>query len=84
MAARLWVISGTSYDTDVSMAGVSERSSIPNSGEIAEGHGIRGVLSRIPSIVVTSESSPFLPIGRKGSCTTRPKTSNNNTPRPPS
>uniref|UniRef100_A0A8P4KHG4 Opsin 4a (melanopsin) n=1 Tax=Dicentrarchus labrax TaxID=13489 RepID=A0A8P4KHG4_DICLA len=74
----------TSYDTDVSMAGVSERSSIPNSGEFAEGHGIRGALSRIPSIVVTSESSPFLPIGRKGSCTARPKTSNNSTPRPPS
>uniref|UniRef100_A0A3Q3WM91 Rhodopsin n=1 Tax=Mola mola TaxID=94237 RepID=A0A3Q3WM91_MOLML len=31
------------------------------------GHVTRGPLGRIPSIVITSESSPFLPIGRKGS-----------------
>ncbi|XP_030296773.1 melanopsin-A-like isoform X2 [Sparus aurata] len=64
--------SKTSFDTDVSVAGVSERSSVPN-----DDHVMRGALGRIPSIVITAESSPFLPIGRKGS--SRSKTSNNNT-----
>ncbi|XP_070771673.1 melanopsin-A [Enoplosus armatus] len=68
----------TSYDTDISMAGVSERGSIPNT-DFAEGHVMRGTIGRIPSIVITSESSPFLPIGRNGSCTGRSKTANNNT-----
>ncbi|TKS85888.1 Melanopsin-A Mammalian-like melanopsin [Collichthys lucidus] len=68
----------TSFDADVATAGVSERSSIPNSGDFAEGHAVRGALSRIPSIVVTTESSPFLAIGRKGSSTARPKTADNN------
>ncbi|XP_069395170.1 melanopsin-A-like isoform X2 [Paralichthys olivaceus] len=67
-----------SYDTDFSMTGVSERSSIPNSGDYADGHVRRGTISRIPSIVVTSESSPFFPIGRNGSRIARPKTNNNN------
>ncbi|XP_049456671.1 melanopsin-A-like [Epinephelus fuscoguttatus] len=67
----------TSFDTDVSMAGASERGSIPNT-DFTEGHVMRGAIGRIPSIVITSESSPFLPIGRKGSCTARPKTANNN------
>uniref|UniRef100_A0A3Q3WM96 G-protein coupled receptors family 1 profile domain-containing protein n=1 Tax=Mola mola TaxID=94237 RepID=A0A3Q3WM96_MOLML len=58
----------TSYDMDVSSTGLREHSSIPNSGDFAEGHVTRGPLGRIPSIVITSESSPFLPIGRKGSC----------------
>lgn len=35
--------------------------------DTADGHVTRSGLGRIPSIVVTSESSPFLPIGRKGS-----------------
>ncbi|XP_039995661.1 melanopsin-A [Xiphias gladius] len=69
----------TSYDTDFSMAGVGERSSIPSSGDFADGHVMRGTIGRIPSIIVTSESSPFLPIGRNGSRTARPKTVNNNT-----
>uniref|UniRef100_UPI0037E887A6 melanopsin-A n=1 Tax=Semicossyphus pulcher TaxID=241346 RepID=UPI0037E887A6 len=64
----------TSYDTDFSMVGVSERGSIPNSGDFAEGHMMRGAIGRIPSIVVTSETSPFLPNGRKGS-----KTAHSNT-----
>ncbi|TMS04626.1 hypothetical protein E3U43_009783 [Larimichthys crocea] len=68
----------TSFDADVATAGVSERSSIPNSGDFAEGHAMRGALSRIPSIVVTTESSPFLAIGRKGSCTARPKKADTN------
>ncbi|XP_072246417.1 melanopsin-A [Leuresthes tenuis] len=65
----------TSYDT-ISMGGVSERSSIPNNGDFVDGHMMRGAIGRIPSIVITSESSPFLPIGRNGSRTTRPKTAN--------
>ncbi|KAI3363538.1 hypothetical protein L3Q82_012133 [Scortum barcoo] len=69
----------TSYDTDVSMAGVGERGSIPNNADFAEGHVMRGTIGRIPSIVITSETSPFLPIGRKGSCSARSKTANNNT-----
>ncbi|KAM9701072.1 LOW QUALITY PROTEIN: melanopsin-A-like, partial [Menidia menidia] len=47
---------------------------VPN-GDSVDGQP-RGALSRIPSIVVTSESSPFLPIGRNGSRTSRPKTAN--------
>nr|XP_046258301.1 melanopsin-A isoform X2 [Scatophagus argus] len=68
----------TSYDADVSTAGARERSSIPSSGDPAEGLAMRGALGRIPSIVITSESSPFLPIGRKGSCTARSKAANSN------
>ncbi|XP_020481825.2 melanopsin-A [Labrus bergylta] len=64
----------TSYDTDFSLVGASERGSIPNGGDFGEQHVRRGTIGRIPSIVVTSESSPFLPIGRKGS-----KTTHNNT-----
>ncbi|XP_075935097.1 melanopsin-A-like [Anarhichas minor] len=66
----------TSFDTDISMTGVGERGSIPNT-DIVEGHVRRGTIGRIPSIVITSESSPFLPTGRNGSCTARPKTANN-------
>ncbi|XP_068182693.1 melanopsin-A-like isoform X2 [Antennarius striatus] len=68
----------TSFDVDVSCSGVRERSSIPNSGDFSEGHVTRGALGRIPSIVVTSESSPFLAIGRKGSSSSRLKMVNNN------
>ncbi|XP_034536947.1 melanopsin-A [Notolabrus celidotus] len=64
----------TSYDTDFSIVGVSERGSIPNSGDFGEAHMMRGAIGRIPSIVITSETSPFLPNGRKGS-----KTAYNNT-----
>ncbi|XP_077351579.1 melanopsin-A-like isoform X2 [Festucalex cinctus] len=63
----------TSFDTDISMIGVSERGSIPNSADSADAHASRSVLSRIPSIVVTSEASPFLPVGRSGSRSTRAK-----------
>ncbi|XP_018516248.1 melanopsin-A, partial [Lates calcarifer] len=69
----------TSYDTDFSMVGVGERGSIPNSGDFADGHMMRGTIGRIPSIVITSESSPFLPIGRNGSRSTRTKRANSNT-----
>ncbi|XP_060943426.1 melanopsin-A-like [Limanda limanda] len=68
----------TSYDTDFSKTGVGERSSVPNSGDYADGHVIRGTLSRIPSIVVTSETSPFLAIGQNGSRNARTKTNNYN------
>ncbi|XP_061693727.1 melanopsin-A isoform X2 [Syngnathoides biaculeatus] len=50
----------TSFDTDISMIGVSER----GIADLADAHASRSALGRIPSIVVTSESSPFLPIGR--------------------
>ncbi|XP_028279792.1 melanopsin-A-like [Parambassis ranga] len=69
----------TSYDTDISMAAVSERSSIPNSGDFTDGHMMRGAIGRIPSIVITSETSPFLPIGRNGSRVARPKTTSSST-----
>ncbi|XP_029927119.1 melanopsin-A isoform X1 [Myripristis murdjan] len=65
----------TSFDTDISMAGASERSSIPNSGDF-DGHVTRGTIGRIPSIVITSESSPFLPAGRNGSRSARPRPAN--------
>ncbi|KAG7231867.1 hypothetical protein INR49_010247 [Caranx melampygus] len=67
----------TSYDTDFSVTGVSERSSVTTSGDNDMVRG--GTIGRIPSIVITSESSPFLPIGRKGSRTAHPKTGNNST-----
>ncbi|XP_068590524.1 melanopsin-A-like [Cebidichthys violaceus] len=65
----------TSFDTEISMAGVGERGSIPNA-DCADGHVRRGTIGRIPSIVITSESSPFLPTGRNGSGVARPKTAN--------
>uniref|UniRef100_A0A4W6GA07 Uncharacterized protein n=1 Tax=Lates calcarifer TaxID=8187 RepID=A0A4W6GA07_LATCA len=68
----------TSYDTDFSMVGVGERGSI-QIGDFADGHMMRGTIGRIPSIVITSESSPFLPIGRNGSRSTRTKRANSNT-----
>ncbi|XP_017290986.1 melanopsin-A [Kryptolebias marmoratus] len=67
----------TSFDT-ISMGGVSERNSFSNNGDFADGHMMRDATGRIPSIVVTSETSPFLPVGRNGSRTARPKTANNN------
>ncbi|XP_054654825.1 melanopsin-A isoform X2 [Dunckerocampus dactyliophorus] len=63
----------TSFDTDISTIGVSERGSIPNNADSAEGHVTRSALARIPSIVITSESSPFLPVGRSASRSTRAK-----------
>ncbi|XP_051935346.1 melanopsin-A-like [Hippocampus zosterae] len=63
----------TSFDTDISMIGIGERGSIPNSGDLGDAHASRSVLSRIPSIVITAESSPFLPIGGSGSRHTRAK-----------
>ncbi|XP_035982093.1 melanopsin-A isoform X2 [Fundulus heteroclitus] len=65
----------TSYDT-ISMGGLSERHSFSNSGDVSEGLVMRGQIGRIPSIVITSEASPFLSIGRNGSRTNRPKASN--------
>ncbi|KAM9809227.1 melanopsin-A-like isoform 3-T3 [Syngnathus typhle] len=63
-----------SFDMDISTTGVSERSGIPNqSTDVADIHVSRSALSRIPSIVITSESSPFLPIGRSGSRSARAK-----------
>ncbi|XP_061646635.1 melanopsin-A-like isoform X2 [Phyllopteryx taeniolatus] len=59
----------TSFDTDISTIGVSERGSAYS----ADAHASRGALNRIPSIVVTSESSPFLPIGRSASRSARAK-----------
>ncbi|XP_049591117.1 melanopsin-A isoform X4 [Syngnathus scovelli] len=57
-----------SFDMDISTTGVSERSGIPNqSTDVADIHVSRSALGRIPSIVITSESSPFLPVGRSGS-----------------
>ncbi|XP_075902317.1 melanopsin-A [Nelusetta ayraudi] len=57
-----------SFDTDMPPGGARERGSITSStADAAEGHVTRSGLGRIPSIVITSESSPFLPIGRKGS-----------------
>uniref|UniRef100_A0A3Q2QTQ8 Opsin 4 n=1 Tax=Fundulus heteroclitus TaxID=8078 RepID=A0A3Q2QTQ8_FUNHE len=46
------------------------------SGDVSEGLVMRGQIGRIPSIVITSETSPFLSIGRNGSRTNRPKASN--------
>uniref|UniRef100_A0A669EFW5 Opsin 4 n=1 Tax=Oreochromis niloticus TaxID=8128 RepID=A0A669EFW5_ORENI len=64
----------TSYDTELPMAGGGERSSISNNGDFTDGS--RGALGRIPSIVITSESSPFLSTGRSGSRTARLKATN--------
>ncbi|XP_029962200.1 melanopsin-A [Salarias fasciatus] len=66
----------SSFDLDMSIGGVSDRSSISNCGDPLEGHVARGAIGRIPSIVITSESSPFLPVGRRGSRSTRAKTAN--------
>uniref|UniRef100_A0A3B4AWG7 G-protein coupled receptors family 1 profile domain-containing protein n=1 Tax=Periophthalmus magnuspinnatus TaxID=409849 RepID=A0A3B4AWG7_9GOBI len=59
----------TSYDTDFSMGGLSERSSIPTNGDFADVPVTRTTIGRIPSIVITTESSPFLPVGRTSSRT---------------
>ncbi|XP_077469120.1 melanopsin-A-like [Stigmatopora argus] len=60
----------TSFDTDISTI---ERGNLPNSTDSGDVHVSRNALSRIPSIVITSESSPFLPIGRAGSRSSRVK-----------
>ncbi|XP_075993410.1 melanopsin-A-like [Genypterus blacodes] len=65
----------TSCGTDVSTTGGSEHSSSHVSNDVADGHVTRAAIGRIPSIVVTAESSPFLPIGRNSSRTARPKPS---------
>ncbi|KAG7511594.1 melanopsin isoform X1 [Solea senegalensis] len=67
-----------SSDTDYTATGVSERSSLHNGGDYTDGHMARSTIGRIPSIVVTTETSPFLPIGRNGSRTLRSKTGNSN------
>uniref|UniRef100_A0A3Q3QVZ6 G-protein coupled receptors family 1 profile domain-containing protein n=1 Tax=Monopterus albus TaxID=43700 RepID=A0A3Q3QVZ6_MONAL len=64
----------TSCDTDISTPGVSEHSSNPNSRDV-----MRSTSGRIPSIVVTSESTAFLPVGRSGSRTAHSKAANSNT-----
>ncbi|XP_061767520.1 melanopsin-A-like isoform X3 [Nerophis ophidion] len=60
----------TSFDTDISTIGVGP---IPNNADSAQGHVTRSALGRIPSIVITSESSPFLPVGRSSSRSVRGK-----------
>ncbi|XP_057703495.1 melanopsin-A-like isoform X2 [Corythoichthys intestinalis] len=60
----------TSFDMDISTI---ERGSIPNSADSGDVHVGRNALTRIPSIVITSESSPFLPVGRAGSHSARAK-----------
>ncbi|XP_005945893.1 melanopsin-A isoform X1 [Astatotilapia calliptera] len=64
----------TSCDTKLPTAGAGERSSSSNNGDFTD--GARGALCRIPSIVITSESSPFLSTGRSGSRTSRSKATN--------
>ncbi|XP_030628254.1 melanopsin-A [Chanos chanos] len=53
----------TSSDVDdSSMAGGGHPDrSLPPAGDIVDGAVSRGIIGRIPSIVITSESSPFLP-----------------------
>ncbi|KAF7654954.1 hypothetical protein LDENG_00062810 [Lucifuga dentata] len=68
-----------SCDADVSVTGVSERSIIQTSSDVTDGHMTRAMIGRIPSIVVTSESSPFLPTGQKSSRTARSKSTKSNT-----
>ncbi|KAM9364928.1 LOW QUALITY PROTEIN: melanopsin-A [Pholidichthys leucotaenia] len=59
---------------------VSERGRhFSNGSDFGDGHLKRGAIGRIPSIVDTSESSPFLPIGRKGSHSVQSKKSNDST-----
>lgn len=67
----------TTCDTDISMTGVgnSDRGVPPASADSAEGHVTRGMIGRIPSIVITSESSPF-PVARAGSHTSHPRAAN--------
>ncbi|KAK0150456.1 Melanopsin-A [Merluccius polli] len=48
------------------------------SGDLADGHTTRAATGRIPSIVVTTETSPFLPIGRTSSRSSRPRVVNSN------
>ncbi|XP_036403169.1 melanopsin-A [Megalops cyprinoides] len=70
----------TSVDVDdISMAevGQSDRSSPAAAGDGVEGAALRGVVVRIPSIVITSESSPaFLPFLRSSSRGSRSRTAN--------
>ncbi|KAM4607396.1 melanopsin-A [Polymixia lowei] len=68
----------TSYDTDISMTGVSYSDRSTN-GDFVDGHTARGTIGRIPSIIITSETSPFLPIGRTSSRSSRPRVANSNT-----
>ncbi|MEQ2189120.1 Melanopsin-A [Goodea atripinnis] len=64
-----------------SRSGVTVRH-LGHTGDVSDGHVMRGQIGRIPSIVITSETSPFLSIGRNGSRTTRAKASHNNTGAP--
>ncbi|XP_028983217.1 melanopsin-A isoform X2 [Betta splendens] len=63
----------TSYDTDISTTAVTERSSNVNSGDAADGQLMSGAVARIPSIVITAETGPFLAPGHGGSRRARPK-----------
>ncbi|XP_067091788.1 melanopsin-A [Osmerus mordax] len=67
----------TSYDTDMSMAGVGhyERGQPPANADL-EGSVTRGMIGRIPSIVITSESSPFLAVLRASSRSSRTRAFN--------
>ncbi|KAI1894468.1 hypothetical protein AGOR_G00116120 [Albula goreensis] len=70
----------TSVDADdISMADASQldRSSPPVASDVMEGVGLRAVAGRIPSIVITSESSPaYLPFLRSSSRGSRARTAN--------
>ncbi|CAL8390805.1 unnamed protein product [Arctogadus glacialis] len=48
------------------------------SGDPADGQMTRAAIVRIPSIVVTKEPSPFLPISRTSSRSSRPRVANSN------
>ncbi|XP_006630959.3 melanopsin-A isoform X1 [Lepisosteus oculatus] len=74
------VFEKTSVDADdISMAEVnlSERSSPPTAGEVSDGAGLKGISGRIPSIVITSETSPnFPPALRASGRSSRVRTGN--------
>ncbi|XP_035255621.1 melanopsin-A [Anguilla anguilla] len=61
-------------DISVPEVGQSDRGSPPAAADVTEGAGLRAA-GRIPSIVITSESSPFLPFLRTGGRTSRTRNS---------
>ncbi|KAJ8359521.1 hypothetical protein SKAU_G00160460 [Synaphobranchus kaupii] len=57
--------------------GQSDRSSPLAAGDVTDGAGLRAATGRIPSIIITSESSPaFLPFLRSSSRTSRARNTN--------
>ncbi|CAL8259036.1 unnamed protein product [Lota lota] len=57
---------------------VTDGSTMVLPGDLADGHMTRAAIVRIPSINVTTETSPFLPIGRTSSRSSRPRVANSN------